>query len=32
MEASPIPAHGKKYSLVLTLPPLAVVFFQQNED
>ncbi|MCI0693083.1 1,4-alpha-glucan branching protein GlgB [candidate division KSB1 bacterium] len=28
MEAAPVPAHGKYYSLSLTLPPLSVVFFK----
>jgi 1,4-alpha-glucan branching enzyme len=27
VEAAPIPSHGQPYSLMLTLPPLAVVFF-----
>jgi 1,4-alpha-glucan branching enzyme len=28
LEASPIPHHGRPYSLNLTLPPLAIVFFK----
>ncbi len=28
VEASPVPAHGRMYSLTLTLPPLAAVFFK----
>ena len=28
VEATATPAHGKKYSLVLTLPPLSIVFFR----
>jgi 1,4-alpha-glucan branching enzyme len=28
VEATPVPAQGRYYSLVLTLPPLAVVFFK----
>ncbi len=31
MEAAPVPAHGKYYSLSLTLPPLSVVFFRSVE-
>jgi 1,4-alpha-glucan branching enzyme len=27
VEAAPVPHHGRSYSLMLTLPPLAVVFF-----
>jgi 1,4-alpha-glucan branching enzyme len=27
VEAAPVPHHGRPYSLTLTLPPLAVVFF-----
>jgi len=27
VEASPVPYHGRPYSLTLTLPPLAIVFF-----
>ncbi len=30
MEAAPTPAHGKYYSLSLTLPPLGVVFFKSE--
>ncbi len=29
VEASPVPFHGRPYSLNLTLPPLAAVFFQK---
>jgi 1,4-alpha-glucan branching enzyme len=32
LEASPLPAHGKYYSLSLTLPPLSVVFFKCEEQ
>jgi 1,4-alpha-glucan branching enzyme len=28
VDASPIPMHGRPYSLSLTLPPLGVVIFQ----
>jgi 1,4-alpha-glucan branching enzyme len=28
LEATPIPLHGRPYSLTLTLPPLAVLFFR----
>ncbi|MGH7372028.1 MAG: alpha amylase C-terminal domain-containing protein, partial [Candidatus Methylomirabilales bacterium] len=28
VEAVPIPLHGRPYSLTLTLPPLAAVFFK----
>ena len=31
MEASPIPFHGRPYSLNLTLPPLGVTFFKAEE-
>ena len=31
VEAAPVPAHGKYHSLSLTLPPLGVLFFK-NED
>jgi 1,4-alpha-glucan branching enzyme len=27
VDAAPVPHHGRPYSLMLTLPPLAVVFF-----
>jgi len=27
VEAAPVPHHGQPYSLTLTVPPLAVVFF-----
>ena len=30
MEAAPIPCHGRAYSLNLTLPPLAAVFFKRS--
>jgi len=30
VEASPVSAHGHPYSLNLTLPPLAVVFFKSQ--
>jgi 1,4-alpha-glucan branching enzyme len=30
IEATPIPCHGRPYSLNLTLPPLAVVFFKNE--
>jgi 1,4-alpha-glucan branching enzyme len=28
VEAAPIPLHGRPYSLTITIPPLAIVFFQ----
>jgi len=28
LSAEPVPAHGHAHSLVMTLPPLAVLFFQ----
>lgn len=28
VEAVPIPEHGRPYSLTLTIPPLAIVFFR----
>jgi 1,4-alpha-glucan branching enzyme len=31
VEAVPIPLHGRPYSLTLTLPPLATVFFKHTE-
>lgn len=31
VEAAPIPGHGRPYSLNLTLPPLAAVFFKHQE-
>jgi 1,4-alpha-glucan branching enzyme len=31
MEASPIPFHGRPYSLNLTLPPLGVIFLKADE-
>jgi 1,4-alpha-glucan branching enzyme len=31
VEAAPIPLHGRLYSLTLTLPPLATVFFKHTE-
>ena len=30
VEASPIPFHGRPYSLNLTLPPLGAVFFKSE--
>jgi 1,4-alpha-glucan branching enzyme len=27
VETSPVPYHGRPYSLTLTIPPLAIVFF-----
>jgi 1,4-alpha-glucan branching enzyme len=30
VEAAPIPLHGRSYSLTVTLPPLAVVFFEPS--
>jgi len=30
VEASPVPFHGRPYSLTLTLPPLGAVFFKSN--
>ncbi len=30
VEASPIPSHGRYYSLSLTLPPLSVLFFRHH--
>jgi 1,4-alpha-glucan branching enzyme len=30
VEASPVPSHGHPYSLNLTLPPLAAVFFKSE--
>ncbi len=30
VEASPVPAHGRYYSLSLTLPPLGVLFFKAS--
>ena len=30
VEAAAAPLHGRPYSLILTLPPLAVVFFINN--
>jgi 1,4-alpha-glucan branching enzyme len=32
VEAAPIPSHGRPYSLTITLPPLAVVFFESEQD
>ncbi len=32
MEANPVSSHGHYYSLTLTLPPLAVVFFKHTGD
>jgi len=31
VEAAPIPLHGRPYSLTLTLPPLAAVFFKPSQ-
>ncbi|UCD22607.1 MAG: 1,4-alpha-glucan branching protein GlgB [Chloroflexota bacterium] len=31
-EAAPIPLHGRQYSLTITLPPLAAVFFKSSHD
>ncbi len=31
VEAAPTPFHGRSYSLTITLPPLAAVFFQSRE-
>lgn len=28
VEAAPVPAHGRDYSLALTLPPLATLYFR----
>jgi 1,4-alpha-glucan branching enzyme len=30
VEAAPIPLHGRPYSLTVTLPPLAIVFFKRR--
>ncbi|MFH0753458.1 MAG: alpha amylase C-terminal domain-containing protein, partial [Candidatus Omnitrophota bacterium] len=30
VEATPLPAHGRSYSLLLVIPPLAVIFFKQQ--
>ncbi|MDR4509607.1 MAG: 1,4-alpha-glucan branching protein GlgB [Candidatus Brocadiaceae bacterium] len=30
VEASPLPSHGKYYSITLTLPPLGIVFFKRE--
>ena len=30
VEAAPVPMHGRPYSLNLTLPPLAIIFFKSN--
>jgi 1,4-alpha-glucan branching enzyme len=32
VEAAPIPAHGRFYSLSLTLPPLGVIFFKSESS
>ncbi len=32
VEATPIPLHGRPHSLTITLPPLAAVFFESEED
>jgi len=31
-EASPLPAHGRYYSLSLTLPPLGIVVFSPSQE
>jgi 1,4-alpha-glucan branching enzyme len=31
VEAAPIPCHGRSYSLIITLPPLAAVFFKSSQ-
>jgi 1,4-alpha-glucan branching enzyme len=31
VEATPIPLHGRPYSLTITLPPLAAVFFKSSQ-
>jgi len=30
VEAAPVPLHGRPYSLTLTLPPLAAVYFKSG--
>lgn len=32
VEAAPVPLHGRPYSLTITLPPLATVFFQTSQQ
>jgi 1,4-alpha-glucan branching enzyme len=32
VEAAPIPFHGRSYSLTITLPPLAAVFFKSSSE
>ncbi len=32
VEAAPVGCHGRRYSLSLTLPPLAILFFAQGND
>jgi 1,4-alpha-glucan branching enzyme len=32
VEAEPIPLHGRPYSLTITLPPLATVFFRSSSE
>ena len=32
LEASPVPAHGRYYSLTLTLPPLGVLYFKHDSQ
>ncbi|MCZ7623705.1 MULTISPECIES: 1,4-alpha-glucan branching protein GlgB [Candidatus Kuenenia] len=32
VEASPLPSHGRYYSIALTLPPLGIVFFKREMD
>jgi len=31
VEAAPVPCHGRRFSLSLTLPPLAILFFVSDE-
>jgi len=31
IEAAPVPCHGRHFSLSLTLPPLAILFFVSDE-
>jgi len=32
VEASKAPSHGRRYSIIVTLPPLSVVFFKRKKD
>lgn len=32
VEATPVPLHGKHYSLSLTLPPLGILFFKREDQ